>query len=410
MPLRPILSALWHRKTGAVLIATQVALTLAILCNALFIAFERTRTASEPTGAQEADVFFVSLETPGYDTDPFEQQRRDEERVRALPGVVAVGWASQMPLNQSGNASSIPVGDDGAPPVTAAVYAAGGSLVQTLGLRLVAGRDFRPDEISDLDQRTTRRTPQQVIITQALAQRLFPQRPAAVGQTLRLGEGPDDPPLTVVGVVERLISPWGPVSWTVGDTKGEFSVILPARTEERGMIAVRTEPGQLPRVRQAVVASLKSAEPGRIVVTQQSLAETRERRYRNHRWLASLMTVVIGLLLTMTAAGIVGLASLWVTQRRKQIGVRRALGARRADIVRHFLIENLMITSLGVTVGLTLAVGLNQLLAPVTNLGALPAWALAGGGAAMLVLGALAVLGPALRAARIAPAEATRSV
>jgi putative ABC transport system permease protein len=408
MPIRPILSALWRRKTGAVLIAAQVALTLAILCNALFIVFERTQRAGVPTGVAESEVFYVSMVTPGYDANPFDSQRRDEALVRAVPGVRAVTWANQMPLSQSGNSTSIPIGD-GARALNTAVYA-GASLVETLGLRLVEGRDFRPDEILDVDRRVTRDPPQQAIITRTVAERLFPQADTVVGRTLSFGNGRDDVPITVVGVVERLTSPWGPRSWSPEDPDGEASLISPARNEERGMIVVRADPGQIDRVRQAVIKVLKSAEPGRIVVSDRSMTETRDRRYRNDTWLAGLLTVVIGLLLTMTAAGIVGLSSLWVTQRRKQIGVRRALGARRADIVKHFLIENLMITSLGVAIGLTLAVGLNHGLTQVTALSPLPPAVLAGGAAAMLVLGALAVLGPALRAARVPPAEATRSV
>ena len=108
--------------------------------------------------------------------------------------------------------------------------------------------------------------------------------------------------------------------------------------------------------------------------------------------------------------GIVGMASLWVNQRRKQIGVRRAIGARQRDILRYFLVENFLVTSFGIAVGLALAVALNQWLVSALEVPRLPLHYLPGGVVALWALGLLAALGPAWRAARIPPAEATRSV
>ena len=120
------------------------------------------------------------------------------------------------------------------------------------------------------------------------------------------------------------------------------------------------------------------------------------------------MAVTIVLLL-VTASGIVGIASLWVNQRRKQIGVRRALGARRRDILRYFVAENVLITSVGIAVGVGLALGLNQYLVSKVELARLPIVYLVGAMVAVWALGVIAVLGPAWRAASVPPAIATRS-
>ncbi len=103
------------------------------------------------------------------------------------------------------------------------------------------------------------------------------------------------------------------------------------------------------------------------------------------------------------------MASLWVTQRRKQIGVRRALGARRADILRYFIAENMMITGTGVLSGVVLAIGLNQLLVAKLEMTKLPLEYLLAGTGIFFALGIIAVYGPAWRAASISPAMATRS-
>jgi putative ABC transport system permease protein len=103
------------------------------------------------------------------------------------------------------------------------------------------------------------------------------------------------------------------------------------------------------------------------------------------------------------------MATLWVNQRRKQIGVRRAIGARRFDILRYFLIENFLVTSAGIGVGIALARGLNQLLVSQLEIERLPLAQLPLGALGLWLLGLLAAFGPAWRASRIPPAEATRS-
>jgi len=112
----------------------------------------------------------------------------------------------------------------------------------------------------------------------------------------------------------------------------------------------------------------------------------------------------------VTALGIVGLASFWVQQRRRQIGVRRALGATRGDILSYFQTENFLIVSGGIVLGMVLAFAINLLLMQHYELPRLPLYYLPIGALSLYVIGQLAVLGPALRAAAVPPVEATRSV
>ncbi len=136
----------------------------------------------------------------------------------------------------------------------------------------------------------------------------------------------------------------------------------------------------------------------------------RERAYKVDRGMAILMGVICLVLLAITAAGIVGLTSFWVGQRRKQIGVRRALGATRHDILRYFLTENLLIGIAGVVIGALLAIGMNLWMVTQFEMARLSLMYVAAGVGALLLLGQGAVLAPAMRAARVPPVEATRSV
>ena len=126
--------------------------------------------------------------------------------------------------------------------------------------------------------------------------------------------------------------------------------------------------------------------------------------------MAWLMVAVCVLLLVVTALGIVGLASFWVQQRTKQIGVRRALGATRSQILRYFQTENFLLATIGIALGMLGAFGLNQLLMQHYELPRLPLLYLPAGALVLWALGQLSVLGPALRAAAVPPAVATRSI
>jgi putative ABC transport system permease protein len=134
------------------------------------------------------------------------------------------------------------------------------------------------------------------------------------------------------------------------------------------------------------------------------------RTLADDRAMAAYLAVLIVLLLAIAALGVFGLASFNVGTRTRQIGTRRALGARRGDVLRHFLAENWLLTTMGVVVGIGLAYGLNVGLVTAVA-GARLRWPLLAVGVLLLwSAGLLATLAPALRASRISPALATRNV
>ncbi|MEM7004037.1 MAG: FtsX-like permease family protein, partial [Pseudomonadota bacterium] len=141
-----------------------------------------------------------------------------------------------------------------------------------------------------------------------------------------------------------------------------------------------------------------------------SMQEHRERSYALDSGLANILIYVIVFLVVITSVGILGLASFSVSRRTKQIGIRRALGATRTDVLRYFLLENLLITSVGVLLGAALTVALNIALVDALNFPKIHWASVPIGMLVLLLLGQLAVLGPARRASNIAPAVATRTV
>jgi putative ABC transport system permease protein len=408
METRPILSAMMRSKTAPLLIAAQVALTLAIVCNALYIIKDRLATAARPTGADEQNLAEIRFYPHRQISDIQDMQRRDIEAIKAVPGVISATWTNQVPLGQSSwNNGGLTAERGRDSDIGATMYynGTGDSLVKTLGLNLVEGRDFEPEEFIDLNPALERKEATHIIVTTALARLLFPDETSYVGRTFFMGGTEGEEGVRIVGVVERLQSPSAPAS-----ANADNSVIMPIRYYDPfSRYSVRTEPGQQDRAMADVEAALVALRDDRVLLGKRTFAEYRERRYSGENMMAGLLIAVTAFLLMITASGIVGMASLWVNQRRKQIGVRRALGARQFDIIRYFLVENVMITTGGVLAGVVLALVINGLLVSALEIPRLPPVYIGVTMAAMWLLGLLAVLGPAWRAAAVPPAIATRT-
>jgi putative ABC transport system permease protein len=410
MEIRPILSALARSKTGAVLVAVQVALSLAVLANAVYIVEVRQAVAARPSGvADETSVAYLSVRNlkSGSTQDEIATQLAQAATLRSVPGVVSVALVNQIPLSQSGGNSTMSTSASNlAGSQTASIYISPDSLVKTWGLKLIEGRDITPADVEEIDTTTSKKPPERGLISKALAQKLWPDASSYAGRTMYFGSGNDAAPIRVLGVVERLQTQNAQVT-----PQGEYSVIGVARMtgDVNTNFTVRAEPGQRDRVLKEAEAALHAAAVTPIIIQANTLEGDRAQRYRADKALSWMLISISGLLLIVTASGIVGIASLWVSQRRKQIGVRRALGARRIDILRYFLTENFMITSAGIGAGVLLALGLNQLLVSKLELTRLPYQYLVGGAGLFWLLGVVAVYGPAWRAASISPATATRA-
>ena len=409
MQIKPILSALRRHKAGTFLIAAQIALTLAIVCNALFIIQQRVAHLSEPTGIDEPNIFVIKSEWVGAPApdQADAQMRADLQALRQLPGVQDATPSNSYPLRGDGWDDAVRLKPDQAQDSSGStIYFADEHFIDTLGLKLIAGRNFRAEEVGHMDMRY-KLAPPLVMITKALAEKLFPGD-TAVGKTIYLIGGP----ATVVGVVEML------QAQSVEHWASDFAyraVIIPERLNVSlgTFYIVRARPGQLDAAMQAAAKALFAQNPRRVINDDDgvlSFSEVRSRAYERDRGMAILMGVICVVLLAITAAGIVGLTSFWVGQRRKQIGVRRALGATRQDVLRYFMTENLLISCGGVLMGAVLAIAINLWMVTRFEMHRLSLMYLIVGVVLLLLLGQGAVLAPALRASRVPPVEATRSV
>ncbi|WP_077036066.1 ABC transporter permease [Pelomonas sp. KK5] len=410
MDILPILSTLKRHKTAAGLIVLQIALTCAIVCNALFLISERVATINAPSHMPDDALVVLSVSGMKRVENPEPQTDADLAALRAIPGVVGVTITNQIPFGENSNNSGIRLtADENTRAVTqASDYQPGPGWLQTFGLKLKEGRDFTAEEYVAASIVDTQEDPNvpAVILNASLAERLFPGQSALGKQLYIYGKRPQ----RVVGVLEHLVPP----SPKAGDgDAGPSAMVMPIRPSYRGGYFVLrvSDPAQRENVLKAAVDALDGNSPGvkRVVRYQKLVSDLRSDYYRQDRSMVWLLGGVCLGLLVVTAFGIVGLASFWVQQRTRMIGTRRALGATRGQILRYFQTENFMLSTLGIALGMAGAFGISLLLMREYELPRLPVYYLPLGALILWSLGQIAVWAPARRAAALPPVAALRS-
>lgn len=407
----PIVSALKHHKASVLLVALEIALTCAIITNALFLIGDRITAMHLDTGVTDNHLMWVrtSYLDLGKDSDSAESTvPADLAAIRAIPGVKSAAVINQLPLGGGGFSTVVyrRSGDKSSAANNIVEYQGTPGIVDTLGIQLSKGRNFRPDEYVDYNPFGGKTPPPTAaIVTQMLANELWP------------GENPLGKPIYldatgtrvthVVGVAAHFLNP------AITHAQGtERNLILPVSKVGGFMpdiYVLRVQPDARAVVARELPQVLTRVDPARTIKAH-IYTDTIAKYFHGDRAMVWLLVVVIGCLLALTALGVVGLSSFWVQSRTKTIGIRRAIGATRRDILRYFLAENFLIVGLGVVVGCAGAVGLNLWLMNHYELHRMPLVWLPAGAVILWLLGQLAVLGPALRAANVPPVVATRSV
>jgi putative ABC transport system permease protein len=306
MEIRPILSQLARSKTGPLLVAIQIALSLAILANALYIVTLRVEASARPSGvADEANVGYVferPIQRPSHN-DALARQDQVLKALAAIPGVESVAWTSQMPMSRSGSNSSVrAVEASPHPTANSAVYFAQIGFVKTMGLKLVEGRDFTEADVvtkDDQAQGWDENFPKHVIVSQPLAKALFPGAASFVGKTYYFGSDPSNP-VRIIGVVERLQT-----TGAQAQPAGEYSTILPWRISLGfSRYVVRAKPGQLDGVLKTAEETIRKLSPAPTRTFVRYVAQDRENRYRNERALAWMLVAVTSRIRPHTATSI----------------------------------------------------------------------------------------------------------
>jgi putative ABC transport system permease protein len=405
MHFLPIVSTLRRHRTAASLIVLEIALTCAIVCNALFLIRERLDRMDRPSGIAEDEIVRVSISGVRERADAHAITEQDLLALRSIPGVKYAANTNMVPFGGSSwNNSISTIPKDPKRPINAAMWMGSADLLEAFGVRLIAGRDFTPEEyvlFEDVQEKKAEMP--SLIVTKAVAERLYPGQ-NALGKPIYVWS---DNPVTIVGIVDHIARP----NEGAGADQREYAMFVPVKLPYPfSDYVLRVDPSRKAEVLAATDAALDKVDPNRVMVSRETYHDIRNNYFKGDRSMAYLLAGVSIALLIITALGVVGLASFWVQQRTRQIGIRRALGATKGDILRYFQTENFILVTLGIVLGMGLTYGINLWLMSAYKVERLPATFLPIGATLLYVLGQAAVLAPALRAAAIPPAIATRTV
>lgn len=421
MPIAPILHALFRNKLRFVLITVQLAVTLALFANCVTLVLHARAKMQRPEIFDEDNLIFVAF--PILDTALQDHARRDAffvEAVRGLreiEGVRAVS-ACSFGLWTGSSISRVKAAGSAADEVYTTAFSADEVFLEASGAELDEGRWFTLQEVldsvemqrkfahdpraRDSDGKYRERIETNVVVSRAFGKHLFGDEPL-LGKIIQDENGDMG---RIIGVISRF---YAPGTWTA---KEEWGVAFPGRIHsfEYGFqLLVRTRPGQAV----AVASRIKDYQAMRYDLAEQTVRRSMDSKaifWGPQRMLIGLMGLLVVLLLFVASLCVAGLMSFSITERTRQIGVRRALGATRSDTLRYFLTETGIVTTIGLALGTGLSVPLNMALQRFYDGATLQPIIVAGCVLLLFWVALASALPPALRASRISPAIATRNV
>ena len=394
-------SAARTRLRSAFMIS-EIAVASVLLAGAGLLLQSFWRVMQVDPGFQAENVLTLSISLP--DAKYGDDQKRIAffenvmGRIRALPGVVAVGGADHVPMDDGGVNGDFRLADrppfpPGESPVTEK-YAATPDYFRAMGMRLVRGRWF-----NEQDGRTGRRA---VIINESFARRFWPNE-VPIGKRMDLFYGSVEGWQEIVGVVADVRREGLDRAVTLEGYLPYAQSALNVMT-----LAVRAtgDPAQLAS---AVRSQVLAVDPEQPVFNVKTMQQVVSDSLGARRLSTFLLALFAGLAMLLAAIGIYGVVSYWVSQRTREIGIRTALGAERADILRLVLGRGMLLVGIGVVGGLLASLALTRFLASLLfGVSTHDALTMA---AVPVTLGLIALAAcyvPARRAARVDPLVALR--
>jgi putative ABC transport system permease protein len=387
-----------RQRLRSTLAGAQLALALPLLVGAVLLLRTVDALRSVSPGFEPAGVITMRLELPESRYPEQERQavfvERADERILAVPGVSAAGMTSDLPFSGSRSTSSFSI--EGRPepamgrgPVGDVRNISVGYL-EAMGIDVVRGRGFNRTDVAGAAL--------VVIINETLARRYFPEEDA-IGQRLELRRGFAE----IVGIIEDVRH-----DDLRADAPAEFYLPIAQQPSRRLFIAARVDgpPAAFVQVvRQAVLAVDPEMPPFGV----RTMEERLDRFLTPQRVTLRLLGVFAGVAILLAALGLYGVIAYAVSQRRRELGIRMALGADRGDIMRLVLGQGSAVIASGIAVGLVASWGMSRALASLLfGVGAADPVSF---GAVSLLLTAVALMAcwlPATRATRTEPVEALR--
>jgi putative ABC transport system permease protein len=376
------------------LVGTQVALSVALLATAALLARSLQQLSNTDPGFASAHVLTFRISGSWSETADYDRliQRIDQtiDELNSVPGVIAAAtsvFPPGVPAQHESTLDLVEARDDSGHRLVAESRFVSPEYFATMRIPWVEGEPCT---------RARGATPSEGVVNRSFATRYLAQWPSAIGLHLSTGNT-GTPPVRIVGVVgdarERgLDREAGPIVYACSSAPTPTPYFL---------VRTRGEPSS---VAQDIRVKIKNLEPLRAVYDMAALEDRIGDAFTQHRFRTLILAYFAIAALVLAAVGLYGTLSYTVTVRRREIGLRLALGAARGDIVRQFLRGTLRLVSLACACGLALSLGVGRVLAGMLY-GVSPSNPIILAGVLALVMSVciLAALIPAVRAARSAP-------
>jgi len=404
MNLKALIKSLLLRKFTTALLVLQLAITLGLLVNSGILALDTRDKLAKSTGLDDQNVVVVSSHpTSGQYKDLNYYRsiaREDMSKLSQIPGVKAVSITNQLPMTRRGMLGNVYDRDNperhqqDAKLKNVPIVLTTPSYLEAMSLELVSGRFLNDSDERDADNPQ----PDNVVITESLQKALFGDE-SAVGKALNQGR--------VVGVVKDFM-----VNPTLPDDQ-QFAVLNNNIMEYIFIgrhYVMHVEPGQVESVKQEAPNVVLDVQPERDIFETFTLAERLEDFYSSDQGLADLFLVLCDLMIFVTIISSYAYSQFHISRQQKFIGIRRALGAKKKDILLYVLTENWLVYLLGVMFGIAIALGFNVALSQhlVLSKPTIDIFLLAIG--VLFLSGTAATLFPAYKTSRISPIVATKTV
>jgi putative ABC transport system permease protein len=404
MNLKALVKSLLLRKFTTGLLILQLAITLGLLVNSAILAFDTNQKLSRSSGLDSNDILIVSTHPTSGNYRDLDYHRsiatEDLIQLAQIPGVKSVSLTNMLPIRSGGMTTSVHDLDN--PELEKDItdlqnvkyFTVNEHFADAMGLSLIEGRFLNISDQRDFDSDQK----PNVVITESMKKTLYGNN-SALGQETNIGR--------IVGVVgDVMLDPTKPQDKQFGlfaNTIMEFIFI-------GRYYVLKVEPGQMAYVRSKVSDTILAVQAERDIFKVFTMTDQQRSFYRDDQGLANLFLLLCGLMLLVTAISSYAYSQFHISRQKKFIGIRRALGARKKDILLYVLTENWLVYAIGCLLGGLLAVGFNILLSQYVSLSKpdVPLFLLAIG--VIFVSGTLATWLPAYRTSNIPPVIATKTV
>ncbi|PKH86470.1 ABC transporter permease [Colwellia sp. Bg11-28] len=404
MNIKALLKSLLLRKFTTGLLILQLAITLGLLINSVILAVDTNNKLAQDTGLDIDNTLIVSLHPTSGEYRNLDYYRsivsQDLHQLNQLSGVESVSLMNQLPINTRGMLGNVYDLDD--PEIVrrdiylqdSKIFLTNEELSSTLALALLEGRFLTKDDQLDFGSNENGN----VLITESLKKALYGEG-SALGQETNNGR--------IVGVVKDImLDPTLPIDkqyGVFGNRVMEF--IFTGR-----YYLLKVIPGQVEAVRNKVSDTILAVQAERDIYRIMTMAEHMKRFYSHDKGLAELFLLLCGLMIFVTAISSYAYSQFHISRQKKYIGIRRALGARKKDILLYVLTENWLVYSIGCALGLVMALGFNILLSQYISLSKPDIMMFLLASAVIFIAGTIATLIPAIKTSNIPPVIATRTV